>query len=283
MRFTCFLRWLSAWCAALWFPALCSVEPRPERPTWRRTETTRLCRPSPSSHRSRGRLSPWKPKHTPVRPIRKLTPFSFHCKNQLKRARRRWWAVTGPGLTSQRDQWRGRRCRWRRRRCDKLQTHFLLRPPEDPDWWPAPPSFLSLYEEPSSEEDEEEEELDGSVNQQTCVHQLKTHYWAQTFKLSFQSHHWPSVCFLHKLQSCSSPTTHLQFAHYRHLPSHIYLRVGKIITTFKYMKQVFQTNISSLQQAPTSLTPTSTKNKKTCRVWRKCSLQKTSVWCWEHL
>lgn len=68
--FTCFLRWPSAWCAALWFPALCSAERRPAPPTWRHTETTRLCRPSPSSHRSHGRSSPWKHTHAAVRPIR---------------------------------------------------------------------------------------------------------------------------------------------------------------------------------------------------------------------
>lgn len=60
MCVTCFPLWLSAWCAAPWFRALCSAERRPERPTWRRTETTRLCRPSPSSRQSHGRSSPWK-------------------------------------------------------------------------------------------------------------------------------------------------------------------------------------------------------------------------------
>lgn len=57
---TCYPLWPSAWCAALWFPALCSAERRPEPPTWRRTETTHLCPPSPSYRRSHGRLFPWK-------------------------------------------------------------------------------------------------------------------------------------------------------------------------------------------------------------------------------
>lgn len=53
-------------------------------------------------------------------------------------------------LTCRTGQWRGRRCRWKKRRCDTHQTRSLLRPPEDPGWSPAPPSSLSLYEEPLS-------------------------------------------------------------------------------------------------------------------------------------
>lgn len=56
---TCCLQWLSTWCAEQWFQALCSAGRHPERPTWQRTETTHLCLPSPSSHRSHGRSFPW--------------------------------------------------------------------------------------------------------------------------------------------------------------------------------------------------------------------------------
>lgn len=62
--FTCCLRWLSVWYAALWFQALYSAEQHPEQPTWQHMEMTHLCLPSPSSLQSHGRWSPWHHKHT---------------------------------------------------------------------------------------------------------------------------------------------------------------------------------------------------------------------------
>lgn len=190
---TCCPRWLSAWYAALWFQALCSAEQHPEQPTWQHMERTHLCLPSPSSLQSHGRWSPWHHKHKWELIQAQWNTYSVHVKNQGKwnmnlkvnasvthflvleytcctclAQHHRYqqhaasmmsindeqplsacWRLTCPT-----DQWRGQRCRWRRRRCGTRRKHFLLRPPVDPGWWPAPPSFPSLYEEPLSEEQE---------------------------------------------------------------------------------------------------------------------------------
>lgn len=77
-------------------------------------------------------------------------PRNHNTPVQSRHPAQTWWWVTGRQHTFQTDRWRGQRCRWRKRRCDKRRRRSLPRPPEDPDWWPAPPSSPSLYEEPLS-------------------------------------------------------------------------------------------------------------------------------------
>lgn len=116
---TCFLQWLSTWCAEQWFQALCSAGQHPERPTWQRMEKTHLCLPLPSYRLSHGRLFPWQEMH----PSDNMQPSHL---NQT--------SLKAPSLTCQTGQWHGQRYRWRRRRCDTHQTRSLLQPPEDPGW-----------------------------------------------------------------------------------------------------------------------------------------------------